>query len=223
MKKFLKISLISAIALSSIVATQFFQQTGKVSATNLNVIQKNGAYKVMVGQSLSPDKEVKKSYISQRKKLMDDLAVNKSEQVNTGTITLNSFITLDDVENFIRENKNIHIKTLWFSIPYETGRGAVVVENNNVKQAMKNFLEKAAKSMTQDTNANKDYKKIIDGNYGIFALTIETKNKEFPNISSDKHVKFVDLHFTSSLQSEPSQDGSKIQYIEIPEKPDGTK
>lgn len=59
---------------------------------------------------------------------------------------------------------------------------------------------------------------IADGNYGIFALTVETKNKELPNIVKSKNVKLVDSHYSSI-----SQDSTKIQYSEIPEKPDGTK
>lgn len=172
---------------------------------------------------MSPDIDDKAKYKEVRKQLLKDQAKAKPENQTRALITFDSYLSLDDDQNFANNHPEMKVEVVWFSIPNQTGRGAAFVKNNNLKKAMQEFVATAKQPAEKNNVAKKDYNQIASGNVGFFAMTVVAKNKELSNLLNHHNVKFIDIHYDEQVTKKAQGAGKQVVYIDLPEKPDGTQ
>lgn len=222
----LKKGLVTVMIASGLLITSISLNNDQfVSANSDNKNAEETEIKVVVGQAMSPKDSEKKNFKNQRVKALKDKSSSHPNDISKATVTFNNFKSAEELSDLLKQHGAIKVENVWFSIPNETGRGMVIVENNDFNSAMNKFLEKSKKYVedSNDRNAKNDHEELEKGNYGIFAMTVTAKYKHLESLSDDKSVKLIDIHFNQEAEDLAKKDNKRVKYIILPEKPDGTK
>lgn len=214
--------LISALSLVLVIILAYALLFSPSSALAANRVVKSDEVKVFVGSSRSTNIVKAKAYINEREDYLDKLAGINADDTYSAVIVLNDYYSADDIQQFA-EKESVDIKRIYLWIPGETGRASLSVSNNDITGAIIRSYERAkSHEGTEDFGgADKDYIRIINGNYGIFGITVESYLERLKGMKDKEIVEFVDVKYSDEGEKAAANRGVNIQYIELPYKPDG--
>ncbi len=213
------------VCISIFISLGGFCIKNNVSAKEADIIEKQESIKVFVGGTIRESDKSKEKYIAERKKVLENYSKNKALGVSEATVTFNSFISIDELNNMIKNNSGVKVESIWISIPNQTGRAAISVKDNNFNNAIGEFLKKLKKQKLSSKNEvlKADIDKIINGKYGIFAISVKADNKQLTKLNSEIKTELVDVHYLEDAENMGKKENKKVRYIELPSKPDGTE
>lgn len=214
--------LISASCLVLIIILAYALLFSPSSALAANRVVDDAEVKVFAGSSRSTSIVKANNYINEREDYLDKLASKNAETVYSAVIVLNKYYPAQDMEEFAKK-ENINVKRVYLWIPGETGRASLGVKDNDIKGAIKRSYDRAkSHEGTEDFGAaDKDFMRVINSDYGIFSIVIETTAAKLNELKSSAIIEFVDVKYSEEGVKAATDRGVNVQYIELPYKPDG--
>jgi hypothetical protein len=217
----LAISVMTTSAYASINTTQQQTQAKEEKFVKVFVGQATSGKTKDAAKSAAPSENSKEQYKTDRKFVTKKLADKDPEGTTTAVISLSSFNDSKEIAKFSKD-QGLAIKKAYVSIPGQVGRGVVNV-TTNLDADVQQFIKELSKTADKNEQTKKDYEKFYKGEYGIFAVTVEASNATLNKLTDNPKVKLVDPHFNEAAIEFAKKENKTVTYIELPEKPDGTK
>ncbi len=217
-----RLRLISAFSIVLAAILTFIFLILPSGASDSNRVNENESVKVFVGSSRMADPIGSNIYILGRKSFLSKLADKHPETVYSAVVVLDDYYSVQDIEE-LAKNENLTINTIYLWAPGETGRAALGVKNNDFKASIARVYNRAKEHEgTEEFNsADEHLIRLIDGNYGIFSITVEATAEKLNKLKSNKCIEFVDVKYSEAGEKKAAKRGVSIYYIELPYKPDG--
>ena len=214
--------LISASCLVLVIILAYALLFSPSSALAANRVVDDAEVKVFVGSSRSTSTVKANNYINQREDYLDKLASQNADTLYSAVIVLNSYYSADNIEEFAKK-ENIVVKRVYLWLPGETGRASLGVKDNDIKGTITRSYDRAKSHEGTDDYgaADKDFIRVINSDYGIFSIVIETTAAKLNELKDTGIIDFVDVKYSEEGEKAAADRGVNIQYIELPYKPDG--
>ncbi|QCV56246.1 hypothetical protein [Thermoactinomyces vulgaris] len=182
----------------------------------------NQEYRIFVGGLPSKEISSKKSaYQLERMEMLKNKSEEVPDEIIRATVTFNDFLSPSEAQQLVDRYPGIEIERVWYWIPGETGRAMSQVFDRNIKESIDEAIQRF-----KETNPNDESQEIIDrldNDLGVFSITVKGKYMDLEALSNEKVIKLIDVHYKETIEKNAKETGGKVRYIELPEKPDGSR
>jgi len=210
----LSVVIIAAVAVALAVAGVFGRVTAFASTEETSEI-----VKVFVGDIIRAPND----YAKDRFRYVDNLAAKNPSEKVTAVLGLDGYYTVDEVNKIISASNNVKVNRVYMWPEGETGRLSIYVENGNIADGIKSYMDKVNETgLDNDPQSIADYKRFLNGEYGIFALTITCPANVLNTLVLDnERLIYADIKYNVEAEQYAQRRGKTVNYIELPSKPDG--
>lgn len=206
--------LISATLLISLTVS------GATAFADTNVTINNDIVKIFVGAKSENSLLTRASFVNERSALISENALQNPSAMETALVTFDSYLSIDDAEEYITNLDNVVVKQIFLGIPGIDGRTIISSGagdlSDRISAAYDNMLGEELDEETR--NLILSHK----NNAQIFAITIETTNSEIATVANSTSVSFVDLFNYPEAEQLAAEKNLPVSYIAVPEKPDNS-
>lgn len=175
--------------------------------------------KVFVGDIINaPD-----DYVQQRSDFIGSLDDADAGEIMKAVIGLDDYYTVEDVTAWA-EKYDITVNRVYMWPAGETGRLSLYVETGNIWDGIKAYMQQVEESgmLQVDEEYAKDYERFLNGEYGVFAVTVAAPAETLKALNSESDcVSYVDVMYNEGAEMYAASAGKAVHYIELPAKPDG--
>lgn len=163
-----------------------------------------------------------KGYTQKRTAYVKDAAKAKSSETMEAVICLDDYYTADEIDAWV-DSYDISITRAYMWPKGETGRLALCVKGNDIKSSMEAYkLEVEENDYCKYPQFASDYRRFLDGEYEVFALTVTGSAQALEELSTSTDcASCVDVMQNPDAETYAKKAGKPVSYIELPSKPDG--
>ncbi len=193
-----------------------------LGAVALNSVKDGGSVRVFVGAPSLPGLVFSKAYTVMREASLKRLAEKDPDGIYSAVVVFDDYYSEEDVQELAKK-ESVVVEKIYLWVPGETGRAAIGVSNNDVKEAVVRAAGRAENLKGTDDYgpAENDLLRIIKGNYGIFSITIKASAEKLNKIKSSERVGLIDVKYSEKAEKAAAQRDASVYYVELPCKPDG--
>lgn len=136
-------------------------------------------------------------------------------------LTFNQYMEAADVENFAQQN-SLQVNEIFISQPNVTGRGIIAntQENglaNTIAAELQDIYNNSSSELVKNDIGN------LMNNYKIFAITFTASREDILLLSNSiDGLGYLDQFFNENAELQAKNSNVKVNYIALPNKPDGT-
>lgn len=211
MKKRICVALLLLCAAAALIAPQFSLDAGASY-----IVEEDDAIKVFIGSTNGYSESATSAYYIEQSELMDDF--ENSTATYKALVTFSDFVDDEYADNILGSASQIDKVYIW--TPNETGRAIIKVFNNDIPDSIQDYFENIDVDSIDDQNLVSILSELPD-NYGVFAVEVEATHEVLSSLELADNVQ-VDIIQSPSAMQRANDSGKEIQYICVPEKPDGT-
>lgn len=138
-------------------------------------------------------------------------------------IGLDDYYTVEDVTEWA-EDYGITIGRAYMWPIGETGRLSLYVENGDLQASLETYIQQVQEEglCEGDEQFAKDFQRLVDGEYEVFALTVAAPASALKATSTKADcVSYVDVMYNAEAEKYAKRAKKTVSYIELPSKPDG--
>lgn len=170
---------------------------------------------------LKIDDKVEAEYIAERKAFLSKLSKTQGDKVFSSVVLLDDYYSVQQVKA-LADSENLTIERVYLWIPGQTGRLSIAVENNDIDKALSDHFKKFKEKDIPDDQMKADYERLMAGDFGIFSITVKATANTFNALQNKNDmIDFIDVKYNPDAESIAKESGKRIQYVELPSKPDG--
>ena len=161
------------------------------------------------------------NYVEQRFDYLEAAARERSSSTYEAVIGFDDYYSVEEVSACIdKYDANITHAFMWAE--GETGRFSFGVDNGDISEAIDDFLLQVEESPVEgDTAFQADLQKLVNGDFGLFAITVEATAGTLEQIADDNDfISYVDIMYNEEVEEYAAEKGKSVYYIELPSKPD---
>ena len=211
MKKRICVALLLLCAAAALIAPQFSLDAGASY-----IVEEDDAIKVFIGNTDGYSESATSAYYIEQSELMDNF--ENSTATYKALVTFSDFVDDEYADNILGSASQIDKVYIW--TPNETGRAIIKVFNNDIPDSIQDYFENIDVDSIDDQNLASILSELPD-NYGVFAVEVEATHEVLSSLELADNVQ-VDIIQSPSAMQRANDSGKEIQYICVPEKPDGT-
>lgn len=210
----LAISLCGAIFLMGIIA--FTIATG--AARYANVLETFTSIEVFVGDlERNPH-----GYASKRLAYIEALAETAPETMVTAVVGLADYYATDEVKQAIGKYNTLTVNRLYMWPEGETGVLSLFIESGDIDAGICAYAARAGETESDDTQFAQDLQRFINGEYGVYALTVTCSAEELSALTTDTDFcRYADVKYNDEVEQYAAEHNKTVYYTELPSKPDG--
>jgi len=162
------------------------------------------------------------NYVQQRAAYLEDIADVNTSTTMDAVIGLNDYYTVETVADWAKEY-DVNIDRAYMWPKGETGRLILCVDNGDIESSLKRYMQQVEEGdYCDDPQFAADYQRLLDGEYEVFALTVNATADELEALSAEADcISYVDVMQNEEAETYASKKGKTVSYIELPSKPDG--
>lgn len=137
---------------------------------------------------------------------------------------LTDYFTVSEIIDLMENHEGITIERVYMWPKGETGRLGLLIENGDIEESINNYAAKAQENALADGDEQyaKDTERLINGEYGIFAITVSGTAGDLEKLAGDtEYFSYVDVKYNAKAEAYAAKHGKTVSYIELPSKPDG--
>jgi len=204
------------LALVCVGAYAFTQSSDKTVSASIE--EAEDRVKVFIGDV----NRASEDYVQQRDMYLKKSAKADADEVMEAVIGFNDYYTVDAITAWA-ENYGITINHAYMWPKGETGRMLLFVEDNSFEASLESYKQEVEENgYCEDKQFAKDYQRFLDGEYGVFALTVTASAETLETINTESdYVNYVDVMYNAEAETYAKKVGKPVSYIELPSKPDG--
>ncbi|SFJ87595.1 hypothetical protein [Thermoflavimicrobium dichotomicum] len=185
--------------------------------------QSNKEFRTFVGGLPSKETAAKKAtHQKERKEMLKRMSEKLPNGNVEATVTFQHFLSLSEVQKLIDKYPSIEIKRVWYWVPGQDGRAMTIVKGRDIKKSVDDAIKRLEKS-NHDVNVKETLDKMSKGNLGVFSISVKGKYSHLNEMSNEEVIKLIDVHYNEGLEKQAKEAGKKARYVELPEKPDGSR
>lgn len=201
------------------ISVQKHTTSSSVSAIGASIEETDSGLKVFVGDiDGAPD-----GYIDERAAYLENVAKTDENKVMKALISLDDYYSVDEISTLAKKY-DIAINRAYMWPRGETGRLSLYVENGDIDASLEAYKKQVAEdsSCDQDVQFTEYHQRLLNGEYGIFALTVTASAEALADLNAEVDcVSYVDVMYNPEVEAYAEQVGKAVSYIELPAKPDG--
>ena len=161
-------------------------------------------------------------YVQQRDAYISEVAEIDADEVMEAVIGLDDYYAVEAVAE-LAEDYDTTINRVYMWPKGETGRLILFVEDNDIEASIEAYKQEVAEdgSCEEDEQFAKDFQRLLDGDYGVFALAVTASAEALEELSTTADcISYVDVKYNDEAETYARQAGKVVSYIELPSKPD---
>lgn len=162
-------------------------------------------------------------YVQQRAEYAEMTAKADADEVIQAVIGFDDYYTVEEIAALVGEY-DIVINRAYMWPEGETGRLSLYVTDNNIEKSLNAYEDQVAEKgyCEQDEQFAEDHQRLLNGEYGIFALTATAPADALAKFSAEADcISYVDVMYNVEAEKYAKKVGKAVSYIELPSKPDG--
>lgn len=162
-------------------------------------------------------------YTQQRAKYVEKVTKADSDEVMKAVIGLDDYYTIEDITEWAKDY-DITIGRAYMWPKGETGRLSLYVENGDLQASLETYIQQVQEEgfCEGDEQFAKDFQRLMDGEYEVFALTVTAPASALKAASTEADcVSYVDVMYNAEAEKYAKKVKKAVSYIELPAKPDG--
>jgi len=161
-------------------------------------------------------------YAQERAEYIESLAAKDAKQDVQAVITLDDYYTVDEITVWA-ESYDLSLNRIYMWPKGETGRLVLIMDaESSIYDRIEDYKRQIDAEGTDDEQFKKDYQRLLNGEYGIFALTASASAETLAELSANAdYVSLVDVMHNAEVEEYAKQVGKPVSYLELPAKPDG--
>lgn len=173
--------------------------------------------KVFVGDTVDAPVD----YTQLRADFVTELAATDEGKKFEAIIGFDDYYTIDTVTKLAKEY-GLSINRAYMWPKGETGRFGLYVGNGDIKSSLEAFKQRVeANGLCEDEQFAKDYQRLLDGEYEVFAMTVTATADKLEALNAADCTNYVDVKYNAEAEAYAAKVGKTVSYIELPTKPDG--
>jgi len=175
--------------------------------------------KVFIGDT----NDAAEGYTQQRAAYIKDAARADAGAVMEAVIGFDDYYTAEDITAWA-EDYDITINRAYMWPKGTTGRLALHVENNDIETSLEGYKQQVKENeiCENDPQFAADYQRLLDGEFGIFALAVTATAEELDALNTEAdRINYVDVMYNAEVEAYAEKINKPVSYIELPSKPDG--
>lgn len=215
-KRFMRpTAMVLALAVLALCLVYIFKNTGAYASTE----ESAGTVKVFVGDVVRAPGNYKES----RHAYIKELAETEPAETVRAVIGLDRYYTLDEVSAFVDQYADMVVDRLHMWPEGETGRLSLYVEDGNIEESIKAYIERVDETgLDDDPQSIEDHARFLNGEYGVFALTVTCSAGTLDDaVQENACIAYADMMYHQKVEEYAEKRGKSVYYIELPSKPDG--
>ena len=210
--------MISFALCATVILALHFAYLSVPARASMNVsTASDGSVRIIIGD-IGTGKT--RAYSSERNKFLNSLAESNPSDHFTAVVPLNDYYPISDINELVAD-RGLTIERVFMWTPGETGKLVLNIENNDIYNAIDNYLSKL-ESRKISSAMEEDLQKLQNGEFKIYALSITDSAERLLQLS-EQETSFagVDVLYNPEAEEYALSKNQTFSYVELPSKPDG--
>lgn len=187
---------------------------------NASFEQNNGSVNVFIGDiSRAPD-----GYVDSRMQDLQQMALSVPKEHVSAVVGFNRYCTKDEIQRLVSSADDSCLERVYMWTEGDTGRLSLYIGGKTIEEGISDYKNQVDKnSLNNDIQFSADYQRFLNGEFGIFAITISCSAESLCKLAQEYDIiEYVDIKHNKDAEDYAISKGFKVNYIELPSKPDGT-